>query len=83
MNSQYQLLIQSIAGIGVTVTAAGVLWCASTLNVTQERLARIEEQVRILGADRYSSSDANKDNQIVRSQLANLEFRLTKLESKP
>lgn len=80
--NQSNLLIQSIAGVAVTITAAGVLWCASTLNTAQERLARIEEQVRTIGTDRYTASEANKDNRYFKSHLISIEARLNKLESK-
>lgn len=75
-------LLQSISGIAVTITAAGVLWACSTLNVAQERLARIEEQVKVLNQDRYTSTDANKDNQIFGTKLANIEKRLERIEAR-
>lgn len=76
----YPLLIQTILGVTATLTTGSVLWMAQTLDSAQDRLARIEEQVRIIGTDRYTATDANKDNQILGTRINNVERRLQKLE---
>lgn len=81
MEKNYSLLIQCLAGVAVSVTAASVVGIWQTLDSAQQRLARIEEQVKIISLDRYTATDAIKDSRIVDTKIAAFERRLEKLEA--
>ncbi|MFB2769806.1 hypothetical protein ACE1AT_11035 [Pelatocladus sp. BLCC-F211] len=79
-NSLVQSVMQSVAAIASTIAVGALTWVWQSTALNTERLARIEEQLKLVTTDRYTATDAIKDSRISDARFVGLERRIEILE---
>lgn len=80
--SKYGSLMQTVAAISSTIAVAAITWLWQTTSVSSERIARMEEQLKVLAQDRYTASDSVRDYRATDARFASAERRLDAIERK-
>lgn len=67
-------------GIVILVNMVGSVWWAATLSADLRQVRETLAEFKILTADRYSGSDANRDSALVQRQFLDHENRIRDIE---